>query len=476
MKFRTIGFAVLGLMVAATLIWTGCAGGSSTPKTSNTAFVNVSVSDPATCEGPDGPYSHVYVTIRDVKVNSSSTAGANDAGWVDLTPSLSGQPMQVDLLGIADNQCFLAMLGSKTELQPGQYQQIRILLLDNNSGASVSGNKCTGAAANCVQLTADGSIHTLNLASEAQTGIKIPSGQIAGGAFVINAGETRDLNIDFNTCASIVITGNGQYRLKPVLHAGEVSTTASSINGTVVDSVSKAAIPGTVVVALEQKDDGGVDRVIMQTTADPTTGQFVFCPVPEGTYDMVIAAVTATGGAYAPLIITGVQPGSTTGTLSMVAPPSSTEASIAGLITTSTGSAATAADISTSALEPVSLGGTSVPVTMPLATQSATNLSLSTATGTSCPANTDCVNYTLSVPADPPYVAAWSSGTISPVQGSGPINYTVDSLAFVPQSGGTADCSPSEVQVTTQKTGGAPLTVTPGLSLTAADTVFTGCQ
>lgn len=476
MKFRTLSIVVLGLIVAATLAWTGCAG-SSTPKTtSSAAFATVSISDPATCEGPDGPYSHVYVTIRDVKASTSSAAGANDSSWVDLTPNLAAQPMQVDLLGIADSQCFLAMLGSKTELQPGQYQQIRILLLDNNSGASVSGNKCTGAAANCVQLTADNSIHTLNLASEAQTGIKIPSGQIAGGAFVINAGETRDLNIDFNTCASIVITGNGQYQLKPVLHAGEVEATATSINGTVVDSVTKAAIPGTVVVALEQKDEGGVDRVIMQTVADPVTGQFVFCPVPAGSYDVVFAAVTATGGAYAPVIITGVQPGNTTGTIAMVAPPSSTETSIAGLITTSTGSAATAAAISTSALEPVSLGGSTVPVTMPLATQSATNLSLLTATGASCPANTDCVSYTLSVPADAPYVAAFSSGTISPVQGSGPVNYTVDSLAFVPQSGGTEDCSPSEVQVNTQKTGGSPLTVTPGVSLTAADTVFTGCQ
>ena len=37
------------------------------------------------------------------------------------------------------------------------------------------------------------------------------------------AGQTKDLNIDFNACASIVQQGNGQFRLKPVLHAGEVS-------------------------------------------------------------------------------------------------------------------------------------------------------------------------------------------------------------------------------------------------------------
>jgi hypothetical protein len=50
-------------------------------------------------------------------------------------------------------------------------------------------------------------------------GLKIPFGQIASGGFTIGAGQTKDLDIDFNTCASIVIEGHGQYRLKPVLHA-----------------------------------------------------------------------------------------------------------------------------------------------------------------------------------------------------------------------------------------------------------------
>ena len=70
--------------------------------------------------------------------------------------------------------------------------------------------------------------YPLLLSSEAQTGIKIPSGQIAVGAFTIAAGQTKDLDIDFLTCVSIVQEGNGQYRLKPVLHAGEVSTTSVS--------------------------------------------------------------------------------------------------------------------------------------------------------------------------------------------------------------------------------------------------------
>lgn len=188
--------------------------------------VSVMVSDPATCQAPNGPFSHAYVTITDVQVNVSSTASATDGSWVDLTPSLSKNPKQVDLLGLANNNCFLASLGDSLQLQAGSYQQIRLILAPNT--ATFTGNACsTASAANCVVLTSDSSVHALNLSSEAQTGIKIPSGQIASGAFTIAAGQTKDLDIDFNTCESIVKEGNGQYRLKPVLHAGEVSATST---------------------------------------------------------------------------------------------------------------------------------------------------------------------------------------------------------------------------------------------------------
>src|SRR5207248_5934910 len=125
----------------------------------------------------------------------------------------------------------------------------------------------------------------------------------------VTAGQTKDLNIDFDTCASIVTQGNGQYRLKPVLHAGEVSTTSTSINGKLVDNSGQAIAGGKAIVALEQKDSSGIDRVVMQTTPD-STGAFVFCPVPAGTYDMVAVAVSGANVAFATTVTTGVTPGS----------------------------------------------------------------------------------------------------------------------------------------------------------------------
>src|SRR5215467_2554286 len=275
---RNVPFCTLALIsLVGALALSGCSsnGKSSTPN--DGAFVNVRISDPATCSGPKGAFSHIYVTITDVQINASANAGNKDSGWIDLTPSLSQSPQQVDLLGQASNQCFLATLGATTALQPGSYQQIRIMLASN---ATVIANNVCGSSANCVMLSSTpNAAHPLLLSSEAQTGIKIPSGQIAGGQFVIATGETRDLDIDFNACESIVAEGNGQFRLKPVLHAGEVSLTSTSINGAVVDSVTNLPISGgSTIVALEQKDNSGVDRVVMQTVAD-SSGAFSFCPV-----------------------------------------------------------------------------------------------------------------------------------------------------------------------------------------------------
>src|SRR5713101_3168104 len=467
----------LALAVTATVFLSACSNGNSVSGSSIPATVNISVSDPATCSAPQGRFSHIYVTITDVQIHANSSAGDNDPGWIDLTPNLQQNPQQVDLLGQANNQCFLAMLGSTTALQPGSYQQIRIFLANNS--ATVKGNQC-GSTANCVMLRSDPTRpQPVLLTSQSETGVKIPSGQIAGGQFVVAAGQTEDLDIDFDACASIITQGNGQFRLKPVLHAGEVTLTSSSINGRIVDSLTGQPISGgNTVVALEQQDSSGVDRVIMETVTD-STGAFVFCPVSAGTYDLVAVAINGAQVAYAATLITGVHPGDALGTVPLVAQAgtNTSPASITGQVTTSTGSAATVADISISALQPLSVNNSTLLVTIPLASQSAATTNLTTATGANCPAKTDCASYTLSVPASNPSVGSFSSsGSQKPAPpASGPVNYTVDARAFVPGGGGTLDCNPSNLQMSSTISN-TNLTVTPGTSVTAATLTFSGCQ
>lgn len=442
--------------------------GSSNGSFMNAATVQLRVSDPATCSPPQGPFSHIFVTITDVRIHQSSSAADTDPGWVDLTPGLASSPVQVDLLGAA-TQCFLKVLGS-SEIQPGTYQQIRIMLADNST--AVSGNQC-GSSANCVILSND-PMHpqVLQLSSESKTGIKIPPGQIAGGKFVIAAGESKDLDVDFNACSSIVREGNGHYRLKPVLHAGEVGLQAA-ISGTVVDAATQSPIVGgNAVVTLEQNDGSGVDRVVVETLTD-SNGAFSFCPVSTGTYDVVVTAINGAGIAYSATIIAGVQSGAALGTVPITA--ALVPASITGTITTSTGSSGTSADLALSALQSITVNGNKV--TAPLAAQSASTATLMSESGAACPANTDCVSYTLSLPAGNPSIGTFSSsGHQAPAPpAAGAVNYTLDAIAFVPGSAGQRDCNPSELQ-TSQTGSSAPLTVSPGMSVMAATVAFTGCS
>jgi hypothetical protein len=465
---------ILGLSLsfgAIVALIAGCSG-TAASTSAGMAQVSVKLSDPSTCMAPNGPFAHVFVTVTDVKAHVNGSAADNDPGFVDLTPGLSTKPQQIDLLGQASNQCFLASLGSTQQLQPGKYQQIRIILSDNSPSVvnkTLPTNLCTNGAANCVVLN-DGTVHTLQLSSESTTGIKIPPGQIASGGLTIAAGETKDLDIDFNTCVSIVLQGNGQYRLKPVLHAGEVSTTSVSINGTVVDSATGKAVNGLVLIALEQKDANGVDRVFMNTLAD-ASGGFVFCPLPAGIYDVVIVG-QAGATAYAPSIITGVSTGSTLSVVQLHPQPSAASgaATLQGTVTSQNGAippAATSIDVQVSALESPS---TSLTVTVPqLPSHPGATLALTTESNTSCATGKDCVGYTMPLPAAAPYVGAFTAGGTTLTQSLLPAAYTIDGIAFVPSSGGTLNCSPSELQAT-------PVTPVAGATLPVSTLAFAGCQ
>ena len=480
-----ISFSAVALFAA--LIIAGCSSGSS--KTSATPLattVNVSLSDPAACQAPNGQFSHVYVTITDVKASTNANAPSGDPSFVDLTPNLSSAPMQVDLLGQANNQCFLAMLGSTTQLQAGSYQQIRIILAPDSQGPSIPSNAC-GSYANCV-VTSNGSVHDIALSSESKTGLKIPSGQIANGGFNVGTGQTEDLDIDFNTCSSILEEGNGTYSLKPVLHAGEVSTTSTSINGTVISSVTgKPLVSGVAVVAAEQKDASGIDRIIMRTLTD-SNGGFVFCPLPAGMYDIVAvgppAGGTATvpGTAYSAGVVIGVQPGETTGNIPLV--PSTQEAALTGMVTSQTGTATPTGivvDLQLGALQQVPGSGPTItvpqlpmtPVVGGVVSTYSSNGVYETAAGSNCTTGTDCVSYALYVPPVWPNVSTYAaSGATFSQSTSTSVDYMVDGLAETPGSGGTPDCSQSEMKTSTAASGGA-LTAT---NSTASTLAFVGCS
>src|SRR6266481_2386799 len=203
----TFLLALVSLVAIAGII-VSCSGGSSNNMVSGMGTVNVSISDPPSCMPPNGQFTHVYVTVRSVQAHISTTADDNSSGWQELAPQLASAPMQIDLFSKPQTTCILAQLGSAS-LPAGSYQQIRLLLVSNTTAGSAgqSTNACAGSGFNCVVVedsTTPPSIHELQLSSQANTGLKIPPGQIVGGPLQVTAGQSVDLNIDFNACASIV--------------------------------------------------------------------------------------------------------------------------------------------------------------------------------------------------------------------------------------------------------------------------------
>ena len=482
-------------LIATILLCTGgllasCTGNTMVTANNGMATVNVSLSDPPSCSGSSGSFAHAFITVRSVQAHTSATADASAAGWQELAPQLAGHPQQIDLFSTQQTTCVLAQLGS-AQLPAGTYQQIRLLLLSNtpSAGAAVpSPNACAGHGFNCVVLNdVAGTIEELRLSSQDETGLKIPPGQIVGGPLQVAAGQSVDLNIDFNGCASIVQMGNGGVRLRPTLTAGQVSANNSGISGQLVDSTTQAAVAGPMLVAIEQTDSSGVDRILMEASTD-ANGNFRFCPLPTGTFDIIAVALGPNNLPYNATAVLNVPNGTSLGKIPLVAETGAAgPALLQGSVTATTGTAPAQIDVAFAALQSVTVGGASRQLTIPLQTtqKTATTASqastspLAVTTNTNCPTgspvNTNCAQYTLVVPASNPSVGIFSaSGFTFSVPAAGDVLFTVDGTATKPNSGGATICTPPEKMTSKDQTA-QPLKVTPGATTNVAELDFTSC-
>lgn len=484
--FATSIFMVFTLIFALG----GCGGGTAATPSSAMGVVNVSISDPPSCAAPQGSFTHVYVTVRSVQAHTSTTATDNSPGWQELAPQLGSQPMQIDLFAPAQTNCVLAQVGS-AQIPAGNYQQFRLLLVSNSpapTDAVPAQNACAGHGFNCVVLS-DGSVNELNLSSQANTGLKIPPGQILGGPIEVQPGQSVDLNIDFNACASIIQQGNGVYRLKPALTASQVSQNNSGISGQIVDSLTQLPIGGKILVAVEQADSTGTDRIVMEAAAD-ASGKFRFCPLPPGPFDIVAVAVGPNNLPYNATTILHVPNGTSLGIVPLIAETGAlAPATLQGFVTATNAGAPAQIDVSLSALQMITLsGGVTRGLNIPLETIAATATSpevdstspIFVSAATNCPAgspaNSNCAQYTLVVPASNPNVGVFSSGSVSyTAPAAGDVLFTVDAIAAKPASGGIPSCSPSEL-TTSKDVSAMPLKVTPATTTNVARLDFFGCN
>jgi hypothetical protein len=340
-----------GLLCALSIpvVLAGCGGGGGGDGASApTGTLHVAMTDAPSCG-----FDHVYVTVDKVRVNASSTAGDSDGGWTDIALPA---PQKVDLLSLTNG--VLSDLG-RAPLPAGQYQQLR-LVLEQNQG---------GTPANSVVVSGTTTEQPLVTPSATQSGYKIIQ------PFTVQPNTLVDLVLDFNACKSIVRRGNGTYSVKPV-----VTATPTVVSGTVAGYVAPSEAGATVYA--EQNG-----QVIRGTTAD-STGQFVLTPLIQsstnGSYDIVIVDNTMPNGHATGIVRSVPVTASVTTTVSTSGTPITLPASVTN---TAAGVVTPSAQALVRALQPI--GSASYEIT-------------------SVNANFDTGVYTLQLPAAAPQVGTYS--------------------------------------------------------------------
>ena len=140
-----------------------------------------------------GDYSEVNIMISKIEGHIAGDDDGAEGSWEFLKGWSGG--LQVDLTELIDVSILLASL----ELEPNKYTQLRLFLLGEEGDA-------------WIVLEGSESKIPLEIPSVYQTGIKL------NRPFEIVAGSITKLTIDFDAEKSVVKTGNGKYKLKPVIH------------------------------------------------------------------------------------------------------------------------------------------------------------------------------------------------------------------------------------------------------------------
>lgn len=270
MNYFRCGFGktVSSLAVLIGLFAAGCGSGGDGGV--QPGVLGVSLTDAPACG-----YEAVVVTVSRVRIHQSDSANENGAGWTDITLN---PPRPINLLDLNDPtqpNFALDYLG-ETPLAAGHYTQLRLVLEANH------GNQ---PSANWIVLEGqDPNILSNRIPLETPSGIQ--SGIKLIHEFNVPSGQRVDLLLDFDACHSIVMTGSGKYKLKPVIKV--IPYALNGIEGFVdKDSFTNQSLVGKNVIASAQFDG----EIVRSTIVNTDTGKFFLAHLdPTKDYDVVITA------------------------------------------------------------------------------------------------------------------------------------------------------------------------------------------
>jgi Domain of unknown function (DUF4382) len=242
-------FAVLGCVV----FLSACGGGGGGGATSPTGSLSLSITDarPVLPNGID----QVFVTIDEVLVHQSG------GGWVSL--SLAETPFTIDLLQFTDGRT--TQLVPRTTLTPGKYTQVRF------------------GVQSATIITDRGDNIPVEIASGDMKTDKNFEFDVAGGRAVA-------LTVDFELSQSIIVTGSGRYKLKPVLHLVRTAE-AATITGSIAAAPYRAENQATIIVTQDRDNSGDVTpgdeeytKLVVATELSEPTPFSIYWLVPNQSY------------------------------------------------------------------------------------------------------------------------------------------------------------------------------------------------
>lgn len=223
--------------------------GSSNPPTGSDAPTDSTDPPPGLPTGSQ----KVLITISEISVHRTG------GGWISLP--LGQSPYTVDLLSFSTGN--KAELVPPVKLETGKYTQIRVTLAQ-------------------ATLTIDGVDYPLEIPSDS---LKL----VHNFTFEVTEVGAVDLTLNLDLSQSIISTGSGIYKLKPVLrivHTNEAAAIEGSLNLATFADLNEAI----VIVTLDKDGSGSLSagdeeytRIAVEKGAQPTPFQ-IFWLAPEKSY------------------------------------------------------------------------------------------------------------------------------------------------------------------------------------------------
>jgi hypothetical protein len=216
-------------LVALAITFNSCSSDSSSSKTYP---YKVRMTD------APGPYSEVNIDLQAVEVTG------NDGQTVLLSTNAG-------IYNLLDFSNGLDTLIATSSLNDSDVKQVRLILGPNNT------------------IVLDGVTYPLSTPSAEQSGLKLLVNQ------TLVTDIQNEILIDFDANVSVIETGNGTYKLKPV-----VRTVVTAITGNISGSVSPV---GTLAVVTATS----TSNVVYSSSVD-AFGNFKIVGLPPGSYTFTI--------------------------------------------------------------------------------------------------------------------------------------------------------------------------------------------